>query len=194
MMLFALCAYASQSQTNEVASENATGNGTNVSESGDLLKNPIVKATPIISDQTNKDCSIVIKTNSNLRKKMTWPPEEEREEGIMSYEIVVANEGQIAIRDVRLNDTLPSNTVYKDSKYKYPNIDGILNYPTRIENNNGTTKLLSWFLGDLQSRQNKTIILTISYDESLQQDISKNKINVTGSALGILIDAMPYSN
>jgi uncharacterized repeat protein (TIGR01451 family) len=107
---------------------------------------------------------------------------EARNEWEVTYEIDVVNQGDIKIRDVLLNATLPANLSYIISYYKYAS-QGILPYPTRIQNPNKTTRYLSWFLGDLIPDSHIIIVLVASYQDHENVDLELNRVSAVGKAL-----------
>jgi uncharacterized repeat protein (TIGR01451 family) len=100
----------------------------------------------------------------------------------VTYEIDVVNNGDIKIRDVLLNATLPKNLSYVSSYYKYAD-QGNLPYPTRIQNPNKTTKFLSWFLGDIGPDSHIIIVLIANYQDHENVDLELNRVSAVGKAL-----------
>jgi hypothetical protein len=130
----------------------------------------------------------IIKQNATLSLITRCTPKEERKEDEVQISISIANKGEIALKRIRLNASLPNGTIYKDSSYLNPEKDGILKYPTRIENDYGTTDNLSWFIGDIPTGQAKDLTLLVSSSNAKDFDCSKVKVHATGHVVGERID------
>jgi hypothetical protein len=127
--------------------------------------------------------SKIIKENAKLSVEWTPNPKEERKADEVQIDITIANKGEIGFKRIRLNATLPNDTIYKDSIYSNEQ-DGILNYPTRVENDDATTKMLSWFLGDLQTGQEKKLRLWLSNSNAREFNTSQMNVYAMGDAVG----------
>jgi hypothetical protein len=108
--------------------------------------------------------------------------------GEAQIDITIANEGEIALEGIRLNSTLLNGTKFENSLYL--NLDIDLNYPTRIENDNATTKFLSWFLGDMQTAQEKKLRLLVSYSKEKEFSCSQVKVHASAYAVGERIESI----
>jgi|GEM_PF-4676551 len=101
------------------------------------------------------------------------------------YSIVISNSGDIKIRAISIDDTLPANMAYLSSSFK-DSEDGTLAEPRKLNNSDGTTTL-TWSIGDLNSGQLKTIRLVAKYAEP-GGVFAANKVRASGSALGTIVE------
>ncbi|MCX6674641.1 MAG: hypothetical protein NTY37_12790 [Methanothrix sp.] len=101
------------------------------------------------------------------------------------YSIVISNSGDIKIRAISVDDTLPANMAYLSSSFKYSE-DGTLAEPRKLNNSDGTTTL-TWSIGDLNSGQLKTIQLVAKYAEP-GGVFAANKVRASGSTLGTIVE------
>jgi len=101
----------------------------------------------------------------------------------LTCRITVTNIGKTRLKDVVLNDTLPANMEYDGSVYSESVGGEIL--PTIINHFDGTTRSLSWFLGDFESMQEKSIDFTVNCDGSSFSNWNEweaaNKAEASGS-------------
>lgn len=94
------------------------------------------------------------------------------------YNIVIKNVGDIKIKEVTVQDTLPANMVYVSSSY-YSKEDKELGEPSK--SSDGT--ILTWSIGDLIPDQSKTIQLTVAGNA----DAGKSKVIASGYASGTAV-------
>jgi len=90
-----------------------------------------------------------------------------------TYEIGVKNVGETERAEVILDDTLPANVSYVESSFVYPEGE-ILPEPTIAQNSDGTTKNLSWSLGDFEPEEKKRIELVLSHGSNVEVDYEEN--------------------
>jgi|WetSurMetagenome_2_1015567.scaffolds.fasta_scaffold105819_2 uncharacterized repeat protein (TIGR01451 family) len=95
------------------------------------------------------------------------------------YNITIKNSGDIKVRDIIVEDTLPANMIYVRSSYPFSK-DGVLGEPRQDKNSDGTT--LAWSIGDLVSDQFKTIQLIVTH--SGESGAKRSNVIVIGSVLG----------
>jgi hypothetical protein len=181
LTLIVLCMAGSQSRMNDDFMNNTPDNSTPVNEIMPASLSSEIESQS--QDECNSCNNDMIDRSASLLVDPKCSPKGDRVNGKMNLEILVANDGKILLRDVRLNATLPPNTAFKESRYLDPSKDGILKYPTRMENDDGTTKELRWFLGDLQTGQNKTIELVITYDDANKVDCKETVVQAWGYAI-----------
>jgi uncharacterized repeat protein (TIGR01451 family) len=99
---------------------------------------------------------------------------------VATYEILVENVGKTRLMDVVLNDTLPANKRYLGSKcFNESGGQVPLLNPTVINNSDGTTKRLSWFLGDFDTGTQKTVKFSVSCDDN-SCSIQDNEVEASG--------------
>lgn len=102
----------------------------------------------------------------------------------LTCKITVTNIGKTRLTDVVLNDALPADMGYNRSVYNESVEGEILPKPTIMNHADGTTRRISWFLGDFESRQEKSIDLTVNCDGSSFDDWDEweeaNKADVSG--------------
>jgi hypothetical protein len=102
----------------------------------------------------------------------------------LSYAINVTNTGKILLRDVKVVDLFPPAMKYLDSYY--PNSNEVLIIELLKNNEDGTIKEIVWFLGDLQTGQSKSILVTVSKINP-SQSISANQATAKGKAFDELV-------
>ncbi len=99
------------------------------------------------------------------------------------YYIFVKNTGQTKLTNVILEDVLPEYVVYGRSYYFDP-VDKNLTLTDVVSKRDGTTKILRWHLGDLQTGEEKKILVSVDrYDLNDRADDPKNAVNVKATAL-----------
>jgi len=109
----------------------------------------------------------------------------------IDYLISAENKGETRLTGVVLNCTLPERTQYFGSRYAKKSEDsGSLPEPTIISNPDGTTKMLSWFLGDLETGAIKRIELSVS---CLDYNCTPNESVVEASGMTSIIHKIPIS-
>jgi len=91
----------------------------------------------------------------------------------VTYEILVKNSGDTRQTDVVLDDTLPADMWYVESSYSDP-ANGILPEPSINRNTDGTTRSLSWFLGDFETNQEKRITLVVLHKSDVDARYEDN--------------------
>ncbi|MCX6674640.1 MAG: hypothetical protein NTY37_12785 [Methanothrix sp.] len=101
------------------------------------------------------------------------------------YSIDISNSGDIKIRGISVDDTLPANMLYLSSSFTYSE-DGTLAEPRKLNNSDGTTTL-TWSIGDLNSGDLKAIRLVAKYVEP-GGVFASNKVRASGSALGTIVE------
>ena len=101
---------------------------------------------------------------------------------VTTYRILVKNDNKTRLKDVVLDDTLPANKCYLESKC-FNESGGQVSFsdPTVINNIDGTTKSLSWFLGDFETSAQKTVELNVSCRDC-NCLIQGNKVEASGWA------------
>jgi uncharacterized repeat protein (TIGR01451 family) len=102
------------------------------------------------------------------------------------YNITIKNVGDIKVRDIIVEDTLPVNMIYVRSIYLFPK-DGVLGEPRQDKNADSTT--LTWSIGDLVSDQSKTIQLIVTHVG--ESGAERSKVIVSGSALDTQVVTPP---
>jgi len=95
----------------------------------------------------------------------------------VTYEILVRNSCDSRQADVVLVDTLPAGMWYVESSYSDP-IDGTLPEPSVMRNPDGTTKSLSWFLGDFETNQEKRVTLVVLHKSDVDVRYEDNVVGV----------------
>jgi uncharacterized repeat protein (TIGR01451 family) len=99
------------------------------------------------------------------------------------YYIFVKNTGETKLTDVVVEDTLPEGVVYGRSYYFDP-VDKNLTIKDVVSRRDGTTKILRWHLGDLQTGEEKKILVTVDRgDLNDRADDQKNAVSVKAVAL-----------
>jgi uncharacterized repeat protein (TIGR01451 family) len=129
--------------------------------------------------------SIQSRPNSSNKQSIVQEYLEDAANAQVIYSIVISNSGDIKIRGISVDDTLPANMAYLSSSFKYSE-DGTLAEPRKLNNSDGTTTL-TWSIGDLNSGQLKTILLVAKYAKP-GGVFTANKVRASGSALGTIVE------
>jgi uncharacterized repeat protein (TIGR01451 family) len=162
------------------ASSLALGSGKDIS--------PTAPSKDKIETVTSLRASIseLIKNNTSLTVEkliIILPSEGDKN---ITYWIKIKNTGNILLKNVFVNDTLPNGFEYLQSNYL--NLSQKLKL-TQIEyNENDTIKQIIWNIGDLDTRDAKWIELKVAKREK-DADGLKNKVEVSGQALGTTINS-----
>lgn len=97
---------------------------------------------------------------------------------VITYEINIKNVGDIKIRDITVNDTLPVNMVYNGASFKYDEAEDLRLLDRKMNS-------IYWSIGDLASDQVKVIKLVAKYNTELGAIPAGNRVEVSGLALGV---------
>lgn len=111
----------------------------------------------------------------------------------LTCKITVNNTGKTRLMDVVLKDTLPVNMEYVGSIYNESAGEETLPKPTIISHPNGTTMILSWFLGDFDSGGRKSIDLTLNCtgDSSFDREAWDAANDAKASSWTLVVSKIP---
>lgn len=152
--------------------------------------------TAAIEELATAEASIFVEklydaNTRNLKNEMFYKTEDSTEVTEVDYYIRVKNSGDTKLYGVTLNDTLPGKMMYGTSGYYNTSSEeheiAEKLEPETVENDDGTTKLIQWKLGDLNTGQEKKIKLTVRHkteEPGMRDKYKENAVEASGLALG----------
>jgi|GEM_PF-1946898 len=102
----------------------------------------------------------------------------------INYLIAIKNTGETKLENVMLEDVLPAGSSFSQSDYVYPDFAALI--PKEIlRNKDGTTKRIIWDLGELQTEDEKWILVAIdrsdaTYDQNNAVEVRALALNGSG--------------